>query len=256
MAVAPVGKIFVGCSGWQYPAWRTRFYPSGLPVAEWLAFYAQHFPTVEVNNTFYVSPNEEALARWREQVPPGFRFAVKAHRFITHRKKLQDVTRVTIDFLTRVERLGDRLGPILFQLPPRWKANAERLEAFLASLPRHYTYAFEFRHPSWFAVDILRILAKFDAAFCAHDFPGLRVPRKAVGSTVYVRFHGPLPGYAGRYSRPKLRRWARWLRSQARQGRTCYVYFNNDVEAAAVFDATYLRQLLERRAVAERAARR
>ncbi len=250
MGVAPLAPIFVGCSGWQYPSWRERFYPAALAPSQWLPFYAQRFPTVEVNSTFYSSPKEHSLQQWREQVPPGFLFAIKAHRFITHRKKLQQVDRVVAEFLSRVEVLGDKLGPILFQLPPRWNANPLRLETFLASLPQEHTYAFEFRHPSWFSKAIREVLGKFGAAFCVHDFPGLRVPRWVVGRTVYVRFHGTVSAYAGRYARPKLRRWARWLRQQARQGKTCFVYFNNDVNAAAVNDAAYLQALVRRQVVA------
>lgn len=244
MGSGQLAQIRVGCSGWQYQSWRERFYPAGLSAAHWLPYYARHFDTVEVNNTFYGTPTGETVAQWRDSVPAGFLFAVKANRFITHRKKLHEVDRAVGRFLALVEALGDKLGPILFQLPPRWTANAQRLEQFLRTLPSPYLYAFEFRHPSWFERDIVRLLDRYGAAFCVHDFPGLRVPRLSVGRAVYVRFHGPTPGYAGRYSRVRLRRWARWLRAQARRGKPCYAYFNNDVEAAAVVDARSLRALV------------
>lgn len=252
MALGQVGAIHVGCSGWQYASWRQRFYPAELATSEWLPYYARHFDTVEVNNTFYGTPSEQTIAQWRDSVPAGFLFAVKANRFITHRKKLREVDRAVGQFLALVEGLGDKLGPILFQLPPRWKANVERLEEFLRVLPARHLYAFEFRHPSWFQRDIARLLDCFGAAFCVHDFPGLRVPRLSVGKAVYVRFHGPQPGYAGRYGRVRLRRWARWLRFEARRGKPCYAYFNNDVEAAAVADAAYLRALVARGAAVAR----
>lgn len=255
MAAGSLAPIRVGCSGWQYNGWRGLFYPEHLPTAQWFPFYAQTFDTVEVNNTFYRMPTPEVAQRWREMAPPGFLFAVKANRFFTHRRKLHEVSRTLEQFFHAIAQLGEHLGPILYQLPPRWRCDAERLSSFLSELPRGHIHAFEFRHPSWFVPKVRQLLAEHDAVFVVHDFPGLRVPRVSVGPAVYVRFHGPLTGYAGRYSRPRLRRWARWLRTQARAGKPCFVYFNNDVEAAAVHDALYLRQLVQRHRVAETPAK-
>ncbi len=250
MAGSRLAPIHIGCSGWLYPGWRGKFYPDDLPTAQWFSFYAQRFDTVEINNTFYRMPTVGAVQNWRTLAPPGFLFAVKANRFVTHRKKLKEVDRALEQFLRTVAELGEHLGPILYQLPPQWHCDPERLDAFLRLLPKNWVHAFEFRHPSWFVPAIRQLLAEHGAVFVVHDFPGLRVPRVSVGPAAYVRFHGPLPGYAGRYTRPKLRRWARWLRSQARAGKPCYAYFNNDVHAAAVYDAQVLRQLVLRRAVA------
>lgn len=246
MADRGVAPIRVGCCGWQYTGWRGVFYPEELPVDRWLEFYAQSFDTVEINNTFYRMPSPAAVERWKAVAPPGFLFAVKANRLFTHRKKLHQVDRSLRDFLRTISGLGEHLGPILYQLPPRWHCHLERLVAFLRQLPTGYVHAFEFRHPSWFAPVVRQLLAEHKAAFVVHDFPGLRVPRVSTGAAVYVRFHGPQPGYSGRYSQARLRRWARWLRSRARAGEPCFVYFNNDVEAAAVHDARYLRQLVSR----------
>ncbi|GIW44323.1 MAG: hypothetical protein KatS3mg077_1605 [Candidatus Binatia bacterium] len=250
MAAESLAPIYVGCSGWQYTGWRGRFYPEGLPANQYFPFYAQHFDTVEINSTFYRMPTPEVVRHWRAMAPPGFLFAVKANRFLTHRKKLHEVERILDQFFRTISELGEHLGPVLYQLPPGWKCNVERLAAFLTQLPPGHVHAFEFRHPSWFEPRVRQLLAEAGAVFVVHDFPGLRVPRVRVGPAVYVRFHGPIPGYAGRYSRPRLRRWARWLRAQARAGKACYAYFNNDVEAAAVQDALYLRALVQQRRVA------
>lgn len=250
MGADALAPFRIGCSGWQYPGWRGRFYPEGLPTTQWLTFYARTFDTVEINNTFYRMPSPEVCKHWREIAPPGFLFAVKANRFFTHRRKLRDVTRTLEQFFLSIAHLGEHLGPILYQLPPRWRCDIARLSSFLSELPQGHIHAFEFRHPTWFVPQVRQLLAEAGAVFVVHDFPGLRVPRVSVGPAAYVRFHGPLVGYAGRYSRPRLRRWARWLRSQARAGKQCFVYFNNDVDAAAVHDALYLRQLLQRYRVA------
>ncbi len=255
MAADSLAPVRVGCSGWQYSGWRGLFYPDRLPTAQWFAFYAQTFDTVEINNTFYRMPTPEVAQHWREMAPPGFLFAVKANRFFTHRRKLRDVSRTLEQFFHTLRCLGEHLGPILYQLPPRWKCDTERLSAFLSELPKSHMHAFEFRHPSWFVPKVRQLLAEAGAVFVVHDFPGLRVPRVSIGPAVYVRFHGPELGYAGRYSRPRLRRWARWLRSQARAGKPCFVYFNNDVDAAAVNDALYLRQLVQRPRVAQDAGK-
>ena len=143
------GTIRIGCSGWNYRHWRGPFYPSELPTKGWFAFYARTFDTVEINASFYRMPKPETFARWRDQAPQGFRYAVKAHRFITHMKKLKDAEAPLALFIERARSLEERLGPILYQLPPRWKCNRERLELFLALLPRDLTHVFEFRDTSW-----------------------------------------------------------------------------------------------------------
>src|SRR5947207_1717748 len=145
----PAGKValcYIGASGWHYKHWRGPFYDAGLPGSRMLAEYIRHFDTVELNNTFYRLPTEEALTSWRDSTPANFLFAVKASRFITHNKKLSDPQSALEKFMPKVEILGRKLGPILFQLPPAWKVNPDRLEAFLAILPRRHRYAFELRN--------------------------------------------------------------------------------------------------------------
>jgi hypothetical protein len=156
------GAIRIGCSGWNYRHWREAFYPKGVPVKRWFEHYAATFSTVELNTSFYRLPTPETFEKWRDQAPPGFTYAVKAPRFITHMKKLKECDEPVEEFLGRARKLGPTIGPILYQLPPRWAFNRERLEAFLALLPRDLVHVFEFRETSWLTEDVLALLA--DAA--------------------------------------------------------------------------------------------
>lgn len=139
--------IHVGCSGWQYTHWRGDFYPAELPTSRWFAQYALTFDTVEINNSFYRLPPAETFAKWREQAPPHFLYAVKASRFLTHMKKLKDPADPLARFFENAKELGSRLGPILYQLPPRWPLNLERFETFLRALPRTYRQKYGGRYP-------------------------------------------------------------------------------------------------------------
>ncbi|HYZ47344.1 MAG TPA: DUF72 domain-containing protein [Sphingomonas sp.] len=237
--------IRIGCSGWNYRHWRGVFYPEGLPVKRWFAHYAHHFDTVEVNASFYRLPEASIFAKWRDQAPPGFCYAIKAPRFITHMRKLKDCEESMERFLDRARNLGHALGPILYQLPPKWRFDAERLQGFLALLPRDLTHVFEFREASWFADEALALLEQAGAGFCVHDMPGLPVPRTATGRAAYVRFHGSSGKYWGRYSEEALAGWADWMGTQAAQGRTAWAFFNNDIHGHAIEDATALRRLVE-----------
>jgi uncharacterized protein YecE (DUF72 family) len=162
-------NVLVGTSGWSYKEWKGTFYPPKLPAEEMLRFYAGHFPTVEVNNSFYRIPAERVLASWAEQVPPTFRFVVKASRRVTHNNRLNDEDGSLAYFLRAVNPLGDRLGPTLFQLPPTFKKDLDRLRAFLAALPRRWAAAMEFRHPSWFVEEVYDQLRARDVALVAVD---------------------------------------------------------------------------------------
>lgn len=233
--------IRIGCSGWNYRHWRSAFYPQGLPVKDWFAYYAMHFDTVEINASFYRLPTAETFQRWRSQAPPGFCYAVKAPRFITHMHKLKDEGAL---FLENVRHLADRLGPLLYQLPPRWKCDRKRLETFLRSRPKHIVHVFEFRDTSWINEEVLYLLGRHEASFCAHDMPGQPTPRWAIGPVAYVRFHGSGQKYGGDYSRAALEPWRDWILEQSRQGRDVWVYFNNDIDARAITDAKELRELL------------
>jgi uncharacterized protein YecE (DUF72 family) len=239
--------IRVGCSGWIYRHWRTAFYPPDLPVKRWFAHYARHFDTVEINNSFYRQPSVTTFAAWAEQAPTGFRYAVKANRFITQAKKLKDCEEPLARVLTPLRLLGPSLGPVLYQLPPRFRINLARLESFLSLLPREITHVFEFREPSWLIDDTLELLARHGAGFCTHDMPGSATPRWAAGPVAYLRLHGGGGKYWGRYSDEALAGWADWLIEQQAAGREAWAYFNNDIDGHAIADALNLKRLLAER---------
>lgn len=242
------GTVHIGTSGWVYPHWRRRFYPRNLKTTEWLPFYARHFDTVEVNNSFYRLPSHKTFAHWAEQTPDGFAFAVKGSRFITHMKKLRGVEESLQRFFAAVEGLGEKLGVVLWQLSPHLKADAERLTAFLQSLPRHIVYAFEFRHPSWWNdTASLKALECGDAAFCVPIAPSF--PKEladiVTAPMVYLRFHGWDNTYAGCFPDEELTWWAKRIQAWQRAGLTVLAYFNNDANAYAVHNAQTLKRLTQ-----------
>ncbi|MGQ9687812.1 MAG: DUF72 domain-containing protein [Desulfobaccales bacterium] len=236
--------LHIGTSGWHYDHWRGPFYPEGLPPKEFLTFYQRYFHTVEINNSFYRLPSAKALATWRDSVPPGFVFAVKGSRFITHMKKLREPQRSLAPFVERLQVLGDRLGPILFQLPPRWGFNGERLRAFLAALPPEYRYALEFRDPSWLQAKAYRLLEEYRAACCIYEFAGFRSPRQVTADFVYIRLHGPGGAYQGCYDRRTLAGWAEAISAWTAQGLPVFCYFDNDEAGFAAQNALELQNLL------------
>jgi uncharacterized protein YecE (DUF72 family) len=236
----PPLKFRVGTSGWHYRHWRDVFYPGNLPTKAWLAFYAERFSTVEVNNSFYRLPSESAMLSWREQTPPGFVFALKASRKITHFKRLLNANESLDRFFARARLLGDKLGPVLYQLPASMARNDERLESFLDILPRDVAHAVEFRHLSWVHEDVFGILERYGVALCAVDAPGLRIPLVLTAPHAYVRFHGPAGMYAGLYSDEYLHQWALRLHDVADNVHTVYAYFNNDDRGYAVTNAQQL----------------
>lgn len=235
-------RVHVGTSGWVYPHWRGPFYPAELDEAQWLGYYARHLPSVEVNRSFYRLPSRAQFAAWRAQTPEGFVFAVKASRFITHMKKLREPEHSLPPLLEAVAGLDDKLGPLLFQLPPRWRPDLGRLTAFLAALPQRTRAAFELRDPRWHGDAVLQLLEQHNAAFCIYDLAGFESPRAITADFVYLRLHGPGAAYRGRYGRRALAQWADWLRRQAVVD--AYVYFDNDAAGHAVEDAITLRELL------------
>jgi uncharacterized protein YecE (DUF72 family) len=237
-------QIRIGCSGWNYKHWRERFYPKGLPVSRWFAFYAEHFDTGEINNTFYRLPKPETFDKWRQQAPPGFCYAVKANRYLTQAKKLKDCEEPLERMMSAVSHLGDRLGPILYQLPPSMGINLERLEEFLNLAPKEVTNVFEFRNRSWYVGETYALLDRYGASLCVHDMPGSASERIAVGPAAYVRFHGGEGKYWGRYSDEALLSWADWIVGQARSGRPVWCYFNNDIDAHAIHDAQTLKSMV------------
>jgi len=237
-------KIHIGCSGWIYKDWRGRFYPQDMPSKKWFAFYAETFDTVEINNSFYRLPPPAIFEKWRDQAPDGFCYAVKASRYLTHNLKLKDAQDSLDRILGNARHLKPRLGPILYQLPPRWTFNRDRLDPFLQLLPKDLVHVIEFRDESWQTEEALALLDAYGVGFCTHDMPGTKVRRWASGKAAYVRFHGGVGKYHGRYPDEILQGWADWMIAQAAAGRPVWAYFNNDHEAHAVHDALTLRSMV------------
>jgi len=235
--------IRIGTSGWVYKHWKGVFYPPELPERSWLEFFCRQFDTVEINNSFYRLPLESTFAAWRKQTPEGFCFAVKASRFITHIKRLKDPADPIERFFSRVQALGPRTGPILWQLPPSMKRDDDRLAAFLAALPRAYRHAFEFRHKSWLDAAVYGLLAEYDAALCIPDRPDLPCAVERPASWSYVRLHGSAEN-GGRYDAAELDRWAERIRRLRADDAAVYVYFNNDQRGFAIDNARALRDKL------------
>jgi uncharacterized protein YecE (DUF72 family) len=233
--------VLVGTSGWQYSSWKGTFYPQDVPQRAWLRYFAENFPTVEVNNSFYMLPKPSSFERWRDETPDAFVVTVKASRYITHIRRLRDCADSVATFWERARLLGPKLGPVLFQLPPRFAADVALLKAFVRILPDGIHPAFEFRDRSWEREDVYEVLDSAGAAFVLADRPGARVPDVLTGGWSYVRFHQGRPGVAD-YPREKLRRWA--TRIVSTPSRRTYVYFNNDPGGAAVRDALTLTAML------------
>jgi uncharacterized protein YecE (DUF72 family) len=236
----------VGTSGWVYGHWRDRVYPPKLPQRAWLGWFSERFPTIEINASFYHLPPDTTFEKWRAETPEDFVFAVKANRYITHIKRLADPAEPMSRFWEAATALGPKLGPVLVQLPPRFAIDLERLEAFLAVLPRDIRAAFEFRDRSWDTDEVRGMLDDAGAAWVLADRPGWRVPMHVTGGWSYVRFHQGRPGSPW-YPRDKLRRWANRLAELPVHD--LFVYFNNDPEGAAVADARTLESLLAERGV-------
>jgi len=242
-----MGRVCIGTSGWAYDHWHGPFYPEALARRRWFPYYADRFPSVEINGSFYRLPSESTLRAWVKDAPAGFRFAFKASRYLTHMKKLKAAPDSLNTMLRRAEILGARLGPILFQLPPRWRANPERLEAFLDALPRRHRYAFELRDDSWWEEPVFAALRRHGVATVWFDLAGKRSPVVDTARFRYVRWHGPGPeAYTGRYGKNRLRPLATRIREWSAAGQDVYVYFDNDEAGYAPADALALQAMLTR----------
>lgn len=239
----------IGTSGWHYDHWRGRFYPEKLSKTRWLEFYAKHFTTVELNNSFYRLPSENAFANWRDSSPAGFTFATKVSRFITHIKRLKNTQEAMETFLSRAKILEDKLGPLLYQLPPNMHRNDGILEAFVSGLPQGIKHVIEFRHQSWFEEEIFKILRRYNIGFCVFDMPDLDCPVVATADFAYMRFHGSTWLYGSCYSDKELADWVKRLTNLAINLKAIYIYFNNDAEAFAVRNALTLRDYLQKASV-------
>lgn len=249
-------RIRVGCSGWQYKHWRADFYPAELRTANWFHHYAQTFDTVEINNSFYRWPAPETFAKWSEQAPKRFLYAVKASRFLTHLKKLKEPEEPVSRTFDHVKELGPHLGPLLYQLPPGFQVNTDRLDQFLKTISRPVRetglktrpyQAIEFREPSWYTDGIFALLRKHKVALCLHDMQGSATGKVVVGPFIYVRYHFGTKKYGGRYDDDRLDDWADWLAECARKGMAVFAYFNNDTGGHAPRDAIRLRDRIHAR---------
>lgn len=237
-------SIRIGTSGWVYNHWRGVLYPEDVPPRDWFTCYARTFDTVEINNTFYRLPGAETFDAWREQAPPGFIYAVKASRFLTHLKKLKDPEEPLRTFFDRAGRLGKTLGPVLYQLPPHWKVNLPRMEHFLSILPKGYRHVVEFRDESWLIEPVFQLLERYDVAHCLHDMHPLKIPLRLTAPPVYIRFHGDITHF-GDYPPATLKSWAKRISDWHSRRLDVFVYFNNDISGYAVKNAVALKQLLD-----------
>jgi uncharacterized protein YecE (DUF72 family) len=235
-------QIRIGCSGWSYPHWRKRFYPEKLPAREHFAFYARHFDTVELNNSFYRQPSAERFVSWREQAPPGFLFAVKGSRYVSHIKRLA-VEQASIDLVVDPAlMLGNKLGPILFQFQANFHLDFERLERFLDMLPADLRFTLEFRHESWLVAPVCELLRARRIALCIPDHPKMPKSFELTSDFTYIRMHLPRHGLG--YGRKALEPWAERVLDWRAAGIDVFVYFNNDIEGHAVKDAESLKSLV------------
>ena len=240
-----MARVLIGTSGWHYDSWRGPFFPKGLPLKSQLQFYASQFSSAELNGVFYRTPTPEAVESWRFQTGKDFVFAWKASKFITHWKRLSESSANSLELLEdRLSLLGNKVGPILFQLPPNFRADADRLGKFFKMLSSNRRYSFEFRDPSWYTPRILKMLAERNISLCLSDHHDAPAPWKRTADFVYVRGHGPGGRYRGHYADRTLIEWARRIRSWKKQGKDVYVYFDNDQKSAAPADALKLRQML------------
>jgi uncharacterized protein YecE (DUF72 family) len=238
--------VHIGCAGWVYPHWRERLYPKGLPQRRWLSHYAEHYDTVEVNSTFYRLASPAAVQGWIDQSPPGFMFAVKASRYLTHVKRLKTLDPYVKRFYEPLEPLAaaEKLGPVLWQLPESFHRNDERLEGALRALPEG-RHAFEFRHASWFADDVYALLRDHGAALVISDESSrwVRTPHVLTNDWTYIRFHHGSRGRHGNYSQSEIDTWARRI-AQWRRRTEVHAYFNNDWEGYALRNADRLKKRL------------
>jgi uncharacterized protein YecE (DUF72 family) len=238
--------VRIGTSGWHYKSWVGPFYPQGLPPGDMLSFYSREFETVEINNSFYRLPADETLHHWAGATPPDFVFAFKGSSYLTHRRKLIDSAEPLGRVVRAAAQLRPKLGPILFQLPPRWRVNLERLRSFLVLLPKDGRFAFEFRDRSWLTPAVYEALGERGAALCVYEFGEFRSALEVTADFVYIRLHGPAGPYSGRYDRQALAFWKERIEGWEAEGRDVYCYFDNDERGYAADNARELRQLLGR----------
>jgi uncharacterized protein YecE (DUF72 family) len=236
-----MARVLIGTSGWHYASWRGPFFPAKLMVKHQLQYYTTQFATCELNGVFYRTPTEAAVKAWRDDTPDDFIFAWKASKFITHWKRLSENSVNSLELLeSRLTLLRHKAGPVLFQLPPQFEANADRLNAFFKLLSKRRRYAFEFRHPSWYDKSIFRMLEGENISLCISDHHDAPSPWVRTADFVYVRGHGPGGRYRGHYRSDALANWAQRIKGWRRQRCDVFVYFDNDQKSAAPLDARKL----------------
>ena len=241
-----MSRIHIGTSGWNYEHWQGSFFPEDLSKKEWLKYYQDHFDTVEINNTFYNLPEASTLEDWRNQVSKNFIFSVKANRYITHMKKLNEPEESLKKMLNVFKSLGKKLGPVLFQLPPNWNFDEQRLREFLEIIPEEIKTVFEFRDKSWINETTFSILQEKNIAFCIYDLAGYQSPIEMTADFMYVRLHGPSDQkYKGKYGRETLSTWVDRMNAWKEKGLETYIYFDNDEQGFAPQNALELKEILE-----------
>lgn len=241
-------KTYIGCSGYHYDDWKKKFYPEDLKKNEWLEYYAKHFNTVEINNTFYKMPEQKDLKKWKDNTPDDFRFTLKANRFFTHQKKLKidDVFKQRLNsFMELANGMEEKLGCILWQLPGNLHKNVEKLEELFELTGKNNLHVFEFRHESWFSDEVFDVLSENNGTYCMLSAPDdLPETVKATSKTAYLRLHGKDDWYNYDYSEKELKKWKSHL-DELKNIDELFVYFNNDQHANAPQNAKTLKSLFE-----------
>jgi uncharacterized protein YecE (DUF72 family) len=240
-----IGSVHIGTSGWSYKSWEKRFYPEDIPAREHFSFYATQFSTVEINATFYRLPSESMVEGWCHKAPPGFIYALKGSRFITHMKKLRNLDGALDKFFDRIKPMKKHVGVVLWQLPPMLKNDTPRLDAFLGELPRGYKYAVEFRHPSWLEEANFDLLRRHRVAHVSVSSLAMPMDLTVTSDIVYIRFHGLAGGAAHDYTAAELEPWAEHILRQAKEGKTVFAYFNNDANVRAPANAHTLIEMTQ-----------
>jgi uncharacterized protein YecE (DUF72 family) len=242
-----MAKAWIGCSGFSYPHWKGIFFPDDLPQRKWLDHYCTVFSTVELNVTFYRLPRESTFDKWYQETPEDFRFSLKGSRFITHVKRLRDPEGPVELFFNGALRLKEKLMAVLWQFPPSFKIDMERLERFLALLKNYpVRNTFEFRNETWITEDVMSICRENNVSLCMADWPEFIDDLPVTSDFVYIRRHGKGGGYNSCYSSSDLKNDARRIKRHLKQGRDVYIYFNNDAGGYAPANAKELMKLLKK----------
>lgn len=240
-------NIYIGTSGWDFDSWLGNFYNKKTNRKKLLEEYAEQFNSVELNSSFYRIPSKDNVHKWHSMTPDNFIFSCKASRYITHMKKLKNTSDNIKELFNILEFFEKKLGPILFQLPPRWRCDPERLEDFLKILPKSKQYVFEFRDHSWFCSEIYKLLEKYKAALCFYDYQNFQSPEIQTNDLIYLRLHGPNEkSYKGSYNSGMLKEYSRKILRWSKQARYIFCYFDNDEKSYAPLNALELKKYINK----------